>query len=92
MTKTMTIKTTTVTTTTTIKTIVIPDDLSELELLEPTEALKRNLTVKDDHDESLSALVVPASMQKSSGPSLPDTKKAPITGAFYFTFDYLLLI
>ena len=58
--RTMTIKTTTVTTTTTIRTVVIPDDISELELIEPTDALKRNLTAKDDHDEPLSALVVPA--------------------------------
>lgn len=58
--KTMTIKTTTVTTTTTIKTILVPDDISELDLIEPTDALKRHLSAKDGHDESLSALAVPA--------------------------------
>jgi len=58
--RTMTIKTTTVTTTTTIRTVVIPDDISAIDLLEPTEASKRNLSAKDDHDEPLSALVVPA--------------------------------
>lgn len=54
----MTIKTTTITTTT--KTIVIPDDLSELEFIETYEALKRYLSAKDNHDGTLSSLVVPA--------------------------------
>ncbi len=54
----MTIKTTTITTT--IKTVVIPDDLSELEFIETYEALKRNLSAKDNHDGALSSLVVPA--------------------------------
>lgn len=58
--RTMTIKTTTVTTTTTIRTVVIPDDISAIDLLEPTEALKRNLSAKDGHDEPLSALAVSA--------------------------------
>jgi|APGre2960657404_1045060.scaffolds.fasta_scaffold31819_2 hypothetical protein len=56
--KKMTIKTTTITTT--IKTVVIPDDLSELEFIETYEALKRNLSAKDNHDGALSSLVVPA--------------------------------
>lgn len=58
--KTMTIKTTTITTT--IKTIVIPDDISDLVI--PTEASKHfshAFLAKDDHDEALSPLVVPAS-------------------------------
>jgi hypothetical protein len=57
--KTMIIKTTTVTTTTEI--IVIPNDISDLFI--PTEASKQFPTfrAKDDHDEALSPLVVPAS-------------------------------
>ncbi len=58
--KTMTIKMTTVITKTTIKTIVVPNDLSELEFIETYEALKRNLSAKDNQDGPLSALVVPA--------------------------------
>jgi len=58
MMRTMTITTTTITKTT--KVVVIPDHISEEVLFETYEALKRYLTVKDDHDGYLSTLVVPA--------------------------------
>ena len=56
--RTMTITTTTITKTT--KIIVIPDYIPEEVLRETYEALRQNLSAKDDHDGSLSTLVVPA--------------------------------
>lgn len=54
----MTITTTTITTTT--KVIIVPDYIPEEVLRETYEALRHNLSAKDDHDGSLSTLVVPA--------------------------------